>query len=166
VDFLSLLVFLVSAIGLPYAVAAFVDEQRKKREDKRGADQNFSNACFDFLEVVPNNASLQSRTRPALLDPTSVQLERMAIIFDILVSLFGRACLVAYKARMDEREQRRWQTWHDLMSGCSWRGTSTRCYLPSCRVRIANSVLLYPTPLQGPARRTAFAADAANPPSR
>jgi hypothetical protein len=85
---------------------------------KGGADQNFSNACFEFLEVVPNNASLQLRTRPALLDPTPEQREWMAIIFDRLVSLFGRACLVADKARMDEREQRRWQTWHDLMSGC------------------------------------------------
>jgi hypothetical protein len=35
-DFLSLLVFLVSAIGLPYAVAVFVDEQRKKRGNKNG----------------------------------------------------------------------------------------------------------------------------------
>jgi hypothetical protein len=133
---------------------------------KTGADQNASNACIDFLEGVPNNASLQSRTRPALLDPIPEQPERMAAIFDMLVSLFGRACLVAYKARMDERERRRWQTRHDLMSGWGWRGTSTRCYLPSSRVRNANSGLLYPTPFQGPARRTAFAADAANLPSR
>jgi len=114
VEFLS---YLVTAIGLPYAVAVFVYEQRKEREnEEEEAYQSLSNAYIEFLEVVLNNADLQLRTRSALSDPTPEQRERMAIIFDILVSLFERAYLVAYKPRMDARERRRWQTWHDWMS--------------------------------------------------
>ena len=102
VEFLS---HLVTAIGLPYAVVVFVYEQRKEREnEEEEAYQNLSNAYIEFLEVVLNHADLQLRTRAALPDPTPEQRERMAIIFDMLVSLFERAYLVAYKARMDERE--------------------------------------------------------------
>jgi hypothetical protein len=40
----------------------------------------------------------------------------MKIIFDMLITLFERAYLVAYKPDMNERERRRWQTWHDWMT--------------------------------------------------
>ena len=39
----------------------------------------------------------------------------MLIIFDMLISLFERADLVAYKPDMSDTEARRWNSWHDSM---------------------------------------------------
>ena len=47
---------------------------------------------------------------------TPEQRERMLVIFDMLISLFERAYLVAYKDTMDATERRRWNSWDDYMS--------------------------------------------------
>ena len=39
----------------------------------------------------------------------------MLVIFDMLISLFERAFLVAYKVDMTETERRRWNSWDDYM---------------------------------------------------
>ena len=39
----------------------------------------------------------------------------MLVIFDMLMSLFERAYLVAYKEQMSPTEQRRWNSWDDYM---------------------------------------------------
>jgi hypothetical protein len=39
----------------------------------------------------------------------------MLIIFDMLISLFERAYLVAYKPDMSDTEARRWNSWDDSM---------------------------------------------------
>ena len=39
----------------------------------------------------------------------------MLVIFDMLISLFERAYLVAYKDDMDATERRRWNSWDDDM---------------------------------------------------
>jgi len=39
----------------------------------------------------------------------------MLIIFDMLISLFERAFLVAWRPRMSPTEQRRWNSWDDYM---------------------------------------------------
>ena len=39
----------------------------------------------------------------------------MMVIFDMLVSLFERAYLVAFKEHMTETERRRWNSWDDYM---------------------------------------------------
>ena len=62
-----------------------------------------------------SNPDLHLRTNDPLLDPTAEQKERMLVIFDMLISLFERAYLVAYKPRMSETERRRWNSWDDYM---------------------------------------------------
>ena len=54
-------------------------------------------------------------THEPLPDPTPEQRERMLVIFDMLISLFERAYLVAWKPRMTEPERRRWNSWDDYM---------------------------------------------------
>jgi hypothetical protein len=116
-SWIELISYLVTAIGLPFAVAVFIYEQKKEREnEEEEAYQSLSDAYIDFLKVVLDHADLQLRTRTALPDPSPEQLERMKIIFDMLITLFERAYLVAYKPDMNERERRRWQTWHDWMT--------------------------------------------------
>ena len=115
-DALELASFAVTVFALPFAVWVFVLEQRKEREnEEEEAFQHLSDAYNDFLKVVLANADLQLRTSSALPDPTPEQRERMLVVFDMLIALFERAFLVAYKADMNATEQRRWNSWDDYM---------------------------------------------------
>jgi hypothetical protein len=114
--------YAVTVIALPFAVWVFLMEQRKEREnEEEEAYQHLSDAYNDFLKVVLANADLQLRSSPALPDPTAEQHERMLIVFDMLVSLFERAYLVAYKDPMSATERRRWNSWDDYMRDWSRR---------------------------------------------
>jgi hypothetical protein len=61
------------------------------------------------------NSDLQLRSNTALSSPTPEQNERMLVIFDMLISLFERSYLVAYKEDMTPTESRRWNSWDDYM---------------------------------------------------
>jgi hypothetical protein len=108
--------FVVTALGLPFAILFFAWEQRKERDNEdEEAYQLLSDAYIDFLKIVLAHPDLHLRTNDPLQSPTTEQRERMLVIFDMLVSLFERAYLVAYKARMNETEARRWNSWDDYM---------------------------------------------------
>ena len=108
--------YVVTVIGLPCAIAIFLYEQRKERENEEEEQyQHLSDAYNDFLKIVLDHADLQLRTHEPLADPTPEQRERMLVIFDMLISLFERAYLVAYKDTMDATERRRWNSWDDYM---------------------------------------------------
>jgi hypothetical protein len=108
--------FIVTTLGLPFAILFFAWEQRKERdnEDEEGY-QLLSDAYVDFLKVVLAHSDLRLRSNEPLPSPTPEQRERMLVIYDMLVSLFERAFLVAHKPRMTEDEARRWNSWDDYM---------------------------------------------------
>ncbi len=108
--------FIVTALGLPVAIVIFMWQQRKEREneDEEGY-QLLSNAYNDFLKVVLAHPDLQLRSNERLPNATPEQIERMLVIFDMLISLFERAYLVAYKPKMSDEERRRWNSWDDYM---------------------------------------------------
>jgi hypothetical protein len=115
-EWLELASLAVTVIGLPFAAWVFYLQQRKEREnEEEEAYQHLSDAYNHFLEIVLANADLQLRTNAALRDPTPEQNERMLVIFDMLISLFERAFLVAWKPEMSPAEQRRWNSWDDYM---------------------------------------------------
>ncbi|MRD49536.1 hypothetical protein GHT07_19860 [Caenimonas koreensis DSM 17982] len=108
--------FVVTALGLPFAICFFAWEQRKERDNEEEEQyQLLSNAYNDFLKIVLAHPDLHLRLNEPLANPTSEQNERMLVIFDMLMSLFERAYLVAYKERMSETERRRWNSWDDYM---------------------------------------------------
>lgn len=108
--------YVVTVVGLPFGVWVFLMQQRKEREnEEEEAYQTLSDAYNDFLKVVLAHADLQLRTHSALPNPTAEQRERMMVIFDMLISLFERAFLVAHKDDMSPEEQRRWNSWDDYM---------------------------------------------------
>ena len=108
--------YAVTVIGLPFAFWVFWTEQRKEREnEEEEAYQLLSNAYNEFLKVVLAHPDLQLRTAPALENATPEQRERMLVIFDMLISLFERAYLIAYKSDMGQAERRRWNSWDDYM---------------------------------------------------
>jgi len=115
-DLWELASFIVTTLGLPFAIVFFAWEQRKERanEEEEGY-QLLSDAYTDFLKVVLANSDLQLRSNEPLEAPSAEQRERMLVIFDMLISLFERAFLVAYKPRMSEDEARRWNSWDDFM---------------------------------------------------
>ena len=113
---LELASFVVTVVGLPFAIGVFLFEQRREREnEEEEAYQLLSDAYNDFLRIVLGNADLQLRSTSALPNPTPEQNERMLVIFDMLISLFERAYLVAHKERMSATESRRWNSWDDYM---------------------------------------------------
>jgi hypothetical protein len=115
-DLFELASYIVTVIGLPFAIAIFFYEQRKERENEEEEQyQHLSDAYNDFLKVVLAHADLQLRTHEPLPNPSAEQRERMLVIFDMLISLFERAFLVAYKDDMDATERRRWNSWDDYM---------------------------------------------------
>lgn len=115
-DALEFASFAVTVVGLPFAIAVFLIQQRQEREnEEEEAYQHLSDAYNDFLKVVLANADLQLRSASALPNPTAEQNERMLVIFDMLIALFERAYLVAYKEDMKPAESRRWNSWDDFM---------------------------------------------------
>jgi hypothetical protein len=115
-DLWELASFIVTTLGLPVAIVFFAWEQRKERNnEEEEAYQLLSNAYNEFLKVVLANPDLQLRSNEPLVDPSPEQNERMLVIFDMLVSLFERAYLVAYHPKMGETEARRWNSWDDYM---------------------------------------------------
>jgi hypothetical protein len=114
--FVELASYLVTVVGLPFAVWVFVAQQRKEREnEEEEAYQRLADAYSAFLKVVLDNADLQLRSTNAPADRTFEQRERILVIFDMLIALFERAYLVAWKPQMTEAEARRWNSWDDFM---------------------------------------------------
>jgi hypothetical protein len=108
--------FVVTTLALPFAIIFFAWDQRKERDNEEEAGyQLLSDAYNDFLKVVLAHPDLHLRTNEPAFNPTAEQNERMLVIFDMLISLFERAYLVAYKPRMSETEARRWNSWDDYM---------------------------------------------------
>jgi hypothetical protein len=115
-DGLEMASLLVTVVGLPFAIGVFLYEQRREREnEEEEAYQLLSDAYNDFLKIVLAHPDLQLRTTAALPSPTPEQNERMRVIFDMLISLFERAYLVAHKPAMSDTEARRWNSWDDYM---------------------------------------------------
>jgi len=112
----ELLSYVVTVIGLPLAIAVFIFEQRKERDnEEEEVYQLLSDNYQEFLKIALENPDLRlfaSEETPAL---TEEQRERMFIIFSMLISLFERAYLLLYENDMAEKQFRRWRSWEDYM---------------------------------------------------
>jgi hypothetical protein len=112
----ELLSYVVTVVGLPFAIAAYILDQRKERENEEEAIwQQLSDAYIDFLEVVLANSDLKLRSQASTPDLNDEQYERMWVVFDMLISLFERAYLLAYESDMNAKQDRRWHSWEDYM---------------------------------------------------
>ena len=108
--------YVVTVIGLPLAISVFIFEQRKERDnEEEEVYQLLSDNYQEFLKVALENPDLRlfaTEETPAL---SAEQRERMFIIFSMLISLFERAYLLLYEAKMNEKQLRRWRSWEDYM---------------------------------------------------
>jgi hypothetical protein len=113
-EFLS---YVVTVIGLPFALLVFIYEQRKERRNEdEEIFQRLSDEYREFLKLVLDNSDLQLlRRQSARQELTEEQKERRLAIFGILISLFERAYLLVYEENMDRKTRRLWQSWEDYM---------------------------------------------------
>jgi hypothetical protein len=106
----------VTVIGLPLAIAVFLFEQRKEREnEEEEVYQQLSDSYQDFLKVALENADLRllsGDTAPPLSDE---QKERQLIMYIMLVALFERAYLLLFEDSMSPKQARRWNSWEDFI---------------------------------------------------
>lgn len=116
IEFWEMLSYVVTVIALPLAIYTFWTEQRKERENEEEETyQLLSVAYTDFLKLVMENPDLQLRSRRAAPQLTDEQRERRQVVFEMLVSLFERAYLLAFDEHMTEKQRRRWHSWDDYM---------------------------------------------------
>ena len=116
IELWELLSYVVTVVGFPLAIFTFWQQQRKERENEdEETYQLLSDAYADFLKLVLDNPDLQLRSRQAAMQLTDEQRERRQVVFEMLVSLFERAYLLAYDDVMTEKQRRRWHSWDDYM---------------------------------------------------
>lgn len=130
-EWCELLSYVVTIIGLPFAIIVFLVEQRKERQnEEEEIFQRLSDEYREFLKLVLDNADLhllRQEVQPG--EMKEEQKERRLAIFGILISLFERAYLLVYEDDMDKQARRLWQSWEDYMR--EWvRRTEFREALP------------------------------------
>jgi hypothetical protein len=125
----ELLSYVVTVIGLPLAIAVYLFEHRKEREnDEEEVYQLLSDNYQDFLKVALANPDLKLFSAEAT-PLTDEQNERLLIILEMLTSLFERAYLLLYEDNMSANQRRRWNSWEDyILEWC--RRSDFRSRLP------------------------------------
>lgn len=113
----ELLSYMVTVLGLPFAIGVFLWEQRKERQaEEEELHQRLNAAYTDFLKLVLDNADLQMlRARSGGVELTPEQQERRHALFGILVAIFEQAYVLVYEKHMSHQRQRLWQVWADYM---------------------------------------------------
>ncbi len=114
---MELLSYVVTVVGLPVAILAFMLEQRKERQnEEEEIYQRLSDEYREFLKLVLDNSDLRLLRRDgAVPELTDDQKERRHAIFGILVALFERAYLLVYEPKMGKQTRRMWRSWEDYM---------------------------------------------------
>jgi hypothetical protein len=112
----ELLSYIVTVIGLPAAILAFLYEKRREREsDEDEVHQLLADNYQDFLKTALDHQDLQLFSTEETLELNAQQQERMLIIFGVLISIFERAYVLMYEKRMSKAQSRRWLAWEDYM---------------------------------------------------
>lgn len=130
-EWLEALSYLVTIIGLPFAIWVFIREQRKERQnDDEEVYLKLADDYEEFLKLALEHSDLRVMTSGEPPAPLSAeQVERRNVLFEILIALFERAYILAYEPDLRGDAARRWQTWEDYMR--AWcRRSDFREHLP------------------------------------
>lgn len=116
IEYWELASYVVTVVGLPFAIGVYIyDRHRERNNEEEEEYQLLANAYNDFLKVVLAHPDLHLRANAPTPDLSPEQEERMYAIFDMLISLFERAYLLAYAPDMPPAKARRWNSWEDYM---------------------------------------------------
>lgn len=115
-EILEALTYIVTILGLPFAIYIFMVEQRKQRENEdEEINELLSRAYTDFLKLVIDHPDLKLRSTRATPNLTEDQQDQVFAMFEILVSLFERVYVLLYEDGMTGRQLRLWLSWEDFM---------------------------------------------------
>lgn len=130
-EFWELSSYVVTVVGLPFAIVVYWLDQRKERQnEEEELYQRLSDEYAEFSKLLLENADLRLMSghgHDAKLDDE--QIERKKIIFDLLVSLFERAYILVYEEDMNKQTARLWASWEDYIRFWCQR-SDFRDYLP------------------------------------
>lgn len=124
--------YVVTVIGLPFAIGVFAQERRKERQnEEEELYQRLSDEYADFSRLLLENADLQLTSQQIPENElTPEQRERKHVMFDILISLFERAYILVYEENMNKQTRRLWASWEDYIRYWS-RRQDFRAALPA-----------------------------------
>lgn len=112
-EFLS---YVVTVVGLPFALVVFMVERRKERQNEdEEIYQRLSDEYADFLKLLLENADLRLMSQESIEEMAAEKHERKQIIFEILISLFERAFILVYEPHMNTQTKRLWSSWEDYI---------------------------------------------------
>lgn len=115
-QWLEALSYLVTIVGLPFAIGVYVyDRRRDRQNDEEEIFLRLSDEYADFMRLVIDNADLHLLSPVVKGALSEEQLERKHALFAILVSLFERAYVLVYEEKMSRQQARLWQSWEDYM---------------------------------------------------
>lgn len=116
-EWLEAFSYVVTIVGLPFAIVVFLQERRKERQnDDEELYLQLSDEYAKFLRLMLEHADLHLITRSHPATPfTSEQIERRNVLFELLISIFERAYILVYDERMGRHASRLWQTWADYI---------------------------------------------------
>lgn len=117
IQFWELASYVVTVVGLPFAILVYwLDQKKERQNEEEELYQRLSDEYADFSKLLLENADLRLSSIQYLDEKfTQEQLERKHIIFDLLVSLFERAYILVYEEKMSKQTQRLWATWEDYI---------------------------------------------------
>lgn len=130
-EFMELLSYIATVVGIPLAIVTFVSQEKKERQSEQ--EEIYDKLMVHYFEIQEKlfeYPELDQHDTP-LTDPEAKR--RQKIVYEMLVSLFERAFILLY-GETDPAYQRMWNSWLDYID--IW---STR---PNFRV-------LLPTMMQG-----------------
>jgi hypothetical protein len=115
-EILEAATYIVTILGLPFAIYIFAVEQRKQRENEdEEINELLSRAYTDFLKLVIDHPDLKLRSARSTPDLTEDQQDQVFAMFEILISLFERVYVLLYEEGMTGRQLRLWLSWEDFM---------------------------------------------------
>ena len=96
----ELLYHLVSAITLPALILFVYEQRRARRNEEQGIYQTLLDQYAGFIMKVVDNADLKLlHDTSAEIELSGEQRERKEALFDILITLFGRAFVLSVERR-------------------------------------------------------------------
>lgn len=117
IEFWELWSYVVTVIGLPFAIGVFMYDQQKERQNEdEELYQRLSDEYAEFSKLLLQNADLGLFSRDtSTVNLSAEQEERKKILFDILISLFERAYILVYEEDMNDQTKRLWASWEDYI---------------------------------------------------
>ena len=115
-DWMELFSYIVTVIGLPFAIAVFIiDHWRERGNEEEEIFLKLSDDYNQFMALVLQNADLHLLSRESTENLTPEQSERMTAIFSILTGIFERAYVLVYEEKPNRKQLRMWKSWEDSM---------------------------------------------------